>query len=435
MRGSHVNPPRVLMQSLGCKTNQYENDALAAAFIAAGFLLAEDGLPVDVAVLNTCTVTGEAGRKSRQMLRRLRERHPGAIIVASGCHAQLADLSALADLTVGTSGRDRIVEEVVLQLETRPDGPRVFLHEPCAYETIAPVSLPSETRAYVKIEDGCDNRCTYCAIRLARGRARSRPAGAIVAEIDALARAGHREIVLTGTHIGSYGKGEDTSLIDLLEQIDETSAERVRLGSLEPAALSEAFIERAARLKRLCPHFHLSLQSGSDGVLHRMNRRYTAADYRTAVARILRVWPQAGLTTDVMVGFPGETEAEHRESVDFIRELPFTDLHIFRFSARGGTPAAAMPAQVPADISKSRSRDMEQLAEVKRTEAVGARIGERRTVIVEKTENGRHFGYTEDYLYVSLPALSADLAAGSSLDVIVTGREEGQATAKAVLHP
>lgn len=425
--------PRVLLQSLGCKTNQYENDALAAAFLAEGFLPAEPHHAVDVAVLNTCTVTGEAGRKSLQMLRRLRHHYPDAIVVAAGCHAQLTDLSGLADITVGTAGRAQIVQEVIKKLDDRMTQP-VSILDRFDYETIAPVSIPSETRAYIKIQDGCDNKCTYCAIRLARGPARSREPEAVVQEVRTLAAAGYREFILTGTHMGSYGKREGYELIDLIETLDAMAVGRIRISSLEPVTLSDAFIERAAKCESLCPHFHLSLQSGSDRTLQRMARRYDTVMYEAAVRRMLEVWPNVGLTTDIIVGFPGETEEDHQETLAFLNRLPFTDLHVFRFSRRANTPADTMPDQVPGDVSKRRSRDVEAIARIKREVAIAKRIGQKRTIIVEKHEDDAAYGYTEDYVYTKVMNAGHDVSIGQVLPIRITGQEDARALAQNDLY-
>lgn len=431
-----VNQPRVFLQSLGCKTNQYENDALAQAFVSAGFTLALSDKEADVLVLNTCTVTAEAGRKSRQILRRLRKHAPEAILVASGCHAELTDLSEIADLTVGTSGRDQIVQAVRRRLLENDTSSRILVSDPFAYETIAPVSLPSETRAFIKIEDGCDNRCAYCAIRLARGPVRSRSQESIVHEIETLSQRGFSEFILTGTHIGAYGKDKKGQLIDLLERLDQGNYGRIRLGSLEPHTLTDAFMQRVQKLTSLCPHVHLSLQSGSDTVLRRMRRRYDSDGYRRAVERLLEIWPEAGLTTDVMVGFPAETEKEHQESVRLLQALPFTDFHVFRFSPREGTEAFDLPDRVAADISKARSSEMEALATVKRLEAIHLRLGKTRQIIVEKIEqrDDRSFayGYTEDYLYVETDLLQQEKKPGDLITVKITGRSEEMATADLV---
>lgn len=421
---------RVFLQSLGCKTNQYENDALAAAFAAAGFSLVGAESTADVAVLNTCSVTAEAGRKSRQMLRRLKKRFPDALIVASGCHAQLSDLSELSDITVGTSGRDQIVEAVIQKLADREAQGVIQAEDPYAYETIAPVSLPSETRAYIKIEDGCDNRCSYCAIRLARGRVRSRSPESIETEVLALAGRGFTEFILTGTHIGAYGKGESFDFIGLLERLDQLAVGRIRLGSLEPKTISEAFMEKAASFRHVCPHIHLSLQSGSDTVLRRMRRRYDSRRYKEAVERIFRVWPKAGLTTDVIVGFPGETDEEHKASVDFLSALPFTDFHVFRFSPREGTEAYEMEGQVDPDVKRLRSREMEMLAAEKKRQAVIDRVGETRQLIVEKISDAVAYGYTEDYLYLAVDLSGETVSSKELITVEVSGIDDQVATAR-----
>lgn len=371
------NTKKIYIHALGCKTNQYEAEAVAAGFAELGYGLTEDASTADVCIINTCTVTGEAGRKSRQFLRRARKENPEAVLVAMGCHSQLEDIGDICDIVTGTFDRAQIIDAVGEYLRVRDGFPAENTDTAEAVEVSAvhPTATPSndreyeelglnlnqtETRAQIKIQDGCNQFCAYCAICLARGRVRSREREPILAEAKALAVKGHREIVLTGIHICSFeaDKGRDaTALVELIEQLAAIDGiERVRLGSLEPGSLTPEVTRRLMKIDKLCPHFHISLQSGSDTVLARMRRQYTAAEYADAVRRIRAFVPDAAFTTDVMVAFPGETEEEHRESMRFIESIAFARIHVFRFSPRQGTPAARM-RQVPGEISARRAAE------------------------------------------------------------------------------
>lgn len=440
-------PLRAAFHTLGCKTNHYETDAVAERFRAAGFQLVGFDEPADVYVLNTCTVTAEADRKSRQFLRRARTLSPEALVVAMGCHVELTDESSVADIVVGTRGKTGVLDRVLAHLRAagRLDGclPKesaAGLPDPCAagadatpapaagaeaapgstaaalpgtaadadaFEEFGPVVAQSETRAHIKIEDGCDSFCTYCAIPFARGRVRSRAPERVLEEAARLAEAGFCEIVLTGIHICSYGadRGQSShALPELAARIGSVPGiARIRFGSLEPQSITPEFAERAAAVRGLCPHFHLSLQSGSDDVLRRMGRHYDRDRFRLA-ARLLRErFPGAALTTDVMVGFPGETEAMHRESLDFVREIGFSRLHVFRYSRRAGTAAADMPDQVPPAVSARRSAEMQALGAELALAFHRSLLGHPQAVLVEQVRpDGTATGYTPTYVPVCI---------------------------------
>lgn len=420
---------KAAFHTLGCKTNHYETDAIASQFVRAGFIRVAFDEPADVYLINTCTVTGEADRKSRQILRRARKQTPGAIVVAMGCHAELSDASAYADIVIGTRGKNRalpLVQQLQRERAQVQPGHAQGICGPApaagtelsadvvpaddwseTYEELGVVDRQSETRAYIKIEDGCNAFCAYCAIPLARGRIRSRAEAAILAEARALARVGYQEIVLTGIHVCSYGADRGLpshAVMELaagLAQIPGLA--RIRLGSLEPLSVTPAFIALAAANPRLCPHFHLSLQSGCDSVLARMNRRYRTADYRAVVAALRTAFPEAGLTTDVIVGFPGETEAEFAASLSFCREMAFTQMHVFRYSPRQGTRAAGLPDQVPSAVSCRRSQAMQALAAEMTRQFHQQQLGRPQNVLVETiSASGWAEGYTPAYVPVRI---------------------------------
>lgn len=418
---------KAAFHTLGCKTNHYETDAIARRFTDAGFERVDFAEPADVYLINTCTVTGEADRKSRQMLRRAKRQSPDAVVVAMGCHAELSDASAYADIVIGTQGKSRALELVQAYLDTR-DNPLATSHDAPSldvsavtgqrasgltapgewvFEEFGVVDRQSECRAQIKIEDGCNSFCSYCAIPFARGRIRSREEAAVLQEAQALAKAGYREVVLTGIHVCSYGldRGEGSEAVMVLANKIAAieGIERIRLGSLEPLSITPAFIAEASRNPKLCPHFHLSLQSGSDTVLKRMNRRYTTVQFRAVAAALREAFPACSLTTDIIVAFPGETEAEFDETYAFCAEMGFARMHIFRYSPRQGTAAAAMPSQVDAATSAERSQRLQTLADTLAANFHTACLASEQEVLVEThLADGRAEGYTAAYVPVRI---------------------------------
>ena len=398
------------VSALGCKTNQYEMDALAQKLCGYGLTPAAPGERADIYVLNTCAVTGEAERKSRQILRRFRRENPGALIVACGCYSQLDDLASLADLTSGTSLRDQLPELILGALKGKTDLPANIIQSSLSgavYEELGATAVPEETRACLKIQDGCDNRCAYCAICLARGPARSRSMEKIRGEAEDLARRGFSEIVLTGTNINAYGidfkgGGQAAGLADVLDMLDKVDGiRRIRLGSLESGTITPQFMARVSGLRHLCPSFHLSLQSGSDRILKAMRRRDTSAQFRDAVGRIRACFPWAGITTDLIVGFPGETDRDFEETVAFCHEIGFLRIHVFRFSARPGTAASAMTGQVTEELAALRSLILHKTASELAARAIRARLGQTRDLLVERIDQeGKALGYTPEYIQV-----------------------------------
>ncbi len=435
---------KIYLHALGCKTNQYEIEALAQQFVAIGLTLTDKAEEADIHVLNTCSVTAEAGRKSKQMLRRYRKLNPNSIVVAMGCHAQLADLSQEADIVCGTSGRATLVKQIEAVLKQSSWGstdssdktkhqPHIepkwrqvlaehkkLLHstEACPdintpsgaseFEELGLVLEQKESRAQIKIQDGCNMFCSYCAIALARGRSRSRSRDAILNEARALIARGYKEIVLTGIHICSFESdlGRDsTALAELCVQLNELPGlERIRLGSLEPLSITDEFISTLRSAEKVCPHFHLSLQSGSDGVLKRMRRRYTSAEYRQVCTNLSSHYPKCAFTTDVMVAFPEETAEEFQESIDFVREIGFARMHVFRYSPRQYTPAARWP-QVAPEVAKVRAQEMQATADRMALRYGRSFLDTEKQVLVETIDQaGFAYGYTDNYLRVRFNA-------------------------------
>jgi threonylcarbamoyladenosine tRNA methylthiotransferase MtaB len=351
---------RVRFESLGCRLNISEIESLVEQLTAAGHRVAASGEAADLCILNSCTVTGEASRKSRQAIRALRRVHPNATIVVTGCFAELAPEQARslgADLVVGNQDK----EQLPAILEST--GLLVGSEEIGVVERSVGLARRGHTRAFVKAQDGCDNCCAFCIVTKARGPGRSTPPDQVVTEIRKLCRIGYKEAVLTGVHLGSYGHdlGDRSGLRRLVERIlEETTLPRLRLSSLEPWDIAPGFFELYAN-QRLLPHLHLPLQSGCDATLRRMARRTSRSEYAELVAAARRVIPEIAISTDVMVGFPGETEDEFVESAAFVEEMAFSRLHIFRYSRRQGTPAADLPGMVPGPVAKERSRYLHRL--------------------------------------------------------------------------
>ncbi len=407
-----------MVRSLGCKTNQYEKDVIAAQMRKIGLEQIEEG-GADVFILNTCAVTAEASRKSRQILRQLRKYNPQAIAIAMGCECELFDLTPWADICVGTAGRNSICQRLISLLEAKGEtdlfspesrayAEKLALQaaadqDNCSFEEPFVSVIPSETRAQLKICDGCNNRCAYCAIRLARSQVRSRNLESILQEAADYVQQGIREIVLTGIEICSYGDDFPSGSPDLTIVLNELNKIdglcRIRLSSLDPARIDRKFIETIAHLEKLCAHFHLSLQSGSDAVLQRMGRKYNTSQYLKIVRDLRAIWPDAGFTTDIICGFPGETAQEFEETYDFCRTVGFQKLHVFPYSRRPGTKAASLPNQVPFPIKKQRSGRLLELSEEMAAEQCSLRIGTNASVLLEReVAPGIGEGYTRTYL-------------------------------------
>ena len=412
--------------TLGCKVNQYETDAMRGSFEAEGYEVKEFSQEASVYVINTCTVTNMADRKSRQMMHRAKKKNPDGIIVAVGCYVQAAkeqlEEDTLIDLVIGNNMKSQVVQivEQYIQDNRHTEDRDAYVadiahsHE---YETMHIETVSEHTRAYIKIQDGCNQFCSYCIIPYARGRVRSRKMEDILQEVRNLTANGYKEIVLTGIHISSYGldfehtadEQEDygpfknSALIDLIEALSGIEGlERIRLGSLEPRIITENFIRRLCKVPQICPHFHLSLQSGCDETLKRMNRHYTTALYLEKCGILRQYFDRPALTTDVIVGFPGETEEEFAQTERFLETVHFSDMHIFKYSKRRGTKAADMPNQIDPQIQSVRSEKLIALGERMKDDFLEACKDQEQIVLIEEeTEiDGTKYmtGHSKNYI-------------------------------------
>jgi threonylcarbamoyladenosine tRNA methylthiotransferase MtaB len=386
-----------ILTTLGCKTNQYESSALNAQMEALGWRSAPNIETAEVFIVNSCTVTENSDKKTRRLLASAKSTNPQVITVLTGCFPQAYPEQAEklgADIVCGTADRERLPALIEKFVQNRANIDRIA-PSPEAYEEFGVFNTNTKrTRAFIKIQDGCDSNCAYCIVPKARGTPRSRPLEAVEAEAKAVAEAGYKEIVLTGINL--------TKHFDLCGAVHITAkyAERVRLSSVEPDLLTDEMLEKLSREPKLCPHFHLSLQSGSNGVLQRMNRRYTAEEYRKKVQKIRELFreKEPAFTTDMMVGYPGETEEEFAESLSLAREIGFSKIHVFAFSPRPGTKAAEMPLQVPENVKRERRDRLLQTAGELRSKFLNAQIGRTLSVLVEK----ENFGHAENYAPVKI---------------------------------
>lgn len=419
----------VYFHTLGCKVNQYETEAMRQMMADAGYETALYGdLPLaadGIVVINSCTVTKESDRKLRQFIHQLRRKAPGAVIVLTGCMPQAFPDAAQeitdADIVTGNACRrdlPRLIERFLQERRRIVDIPA----HTAAYEPLAICTFQGRTRAFVKIEDGCNRFCTYCAIPYARGRVRSREIDDLRQEIRQLALAGYREVVLTGIDLTAFGQDTGATLADAVSAAcTEPGICRVRLGSLEPHQMTPDLLDRLAAEPKLCPQFHLSLQSGCDDTLARMHRRYTAADYETLCGDLRRRFPGCAITTDIMVGFPGEDEREFAESLAFAEKIAFARAHIFTYSRRDGTPAAKAPSQVPRAEKEKRARRMSEVCERTRAAYESAMIGKTVQVLTEtRRTDGMTEGHTDTYIPVRV---RTDRAAGECVFVKILSRD------------
>jgi len=383
---------KAALHNLGCKVNAYELEAMQQMLEAAGYEIVPFEPGADVYVINTCTVTNIADRKSRQMLHKARKMNPDAVVVAVGCYAQVKgeelEKDDAIDLVIGSNRKNDLITEIEnFRSAGQKDTDLSDLDIDKAYEELRIDHTAEHTRAFIKVQDGCNQFCSYCIIPYARGRVRSRKIPDVQAEVRRLAKAGVREIVVTGIHLCSYGKdmGEGEDLLGLLQAIHDTPGiERIRLGSLEPGSITEEFAAGMAAIPELCPHFHLSMQSGCTETLKRMNRKYTAAEFREKAALLRRYFEHPGLTTDIIVGFPGETEEEFEESRRFTEEISFFETHVFPYSRRNGTVAAKLPDQVDEAVKKQRSAVLRALDATKRIDFLTWYIGRPTEVLFEE---------------------------------------------------
>lgn len=440
--------------SLGCKVNSYETEAMRGMFEAAGYRIVDFREVADVYIVNTCTVTNIADRKSRQMLHQAKHRNPNAVIAAVGCYVQAAEevlqQDSAVDLVVGNNKKSDIVAMVERCMNSNAKEELVVdINEEQDYEELHVITTMEKTRAFIKIQDGCNRFCSYCIIPYVRGRVRSRREDDILAEVQSLADKGYQEIVLTGIHISSYGtdkrirKESDSKSEDVRygqKAADENNTEmplarliteiakipgihRIRLGSLEPRIITEEFLKSISSVKQFCPHFHLSLQSGSDSVLKRMNRKYTSGEYFERVELIRRYFEAPSFTTDVIVGFPGETEQEFKETLEFVKRVGFSHIHVFKYSKRAGTKAADMPEQIPEEMKSRRSDELISLSNLMALEYRKLFVGKIEEILIEETEeiNGVKYQIGHNERYLKLAVLGEEERSNQLLMAKVTG--------------
>lgn len=401
---------KVAFHTLGCKVNQYETEAMEEMFKNNDYEVVSSQEIADVYVINTCTVTNLSDRKSRQFISRAKRINEDATIAVVGCYSQVSPDEVFGiqevDVVIGTTDRDRIVElcEKAKKKEEKINIVRNIKTQK-EFETINIDDIKSKTRAYIKIQDGCNQFCSYCIIPYARGPIRSRKADDIIVESRKLAEVGFKELVLTGIHVASYGKDkEGIPLGILLEQVSDIDGiERIRLSSIEPTLITKEFMETIISTGKVCDHFHLSLQSGSDSVLKRMNRKYTTTEYKEIVKLIREFMPHAGITTDIIVGFPGESEEEFKETCEFVKEIGFSRIHVFKYSPREGTPAAESKEQINGNIKRDRSEELIKLGDRLMNEFHSKFIGSTLSVLFEEEANNDDDfmeGYTTNYIRV-----------------------------------
>ena len=403
---------KVALHNLGCKVNAYEVEAMQQLLENAGYETVPFEEGADVYVINTCTVTNIADRKSRQMLHKAKKMNPDAIVVATGCYAQ-ADTEKLkedtaVDLILGNNQKTQIVEALEeYEKEHAKQVQVIEINHTKEYEELSISSTAEHVRAYIKVQDGCNQFCTYCIIPFARGRVRSRKIEEVLSEVETLAAKGYKEVVLTGIHLSSYGvdfpKEERESLLSLIQAVSRVEGiSRIRLGSLEPRIITEEFLEGIVKTGKVCPHFHLSLQSGCNKTLKNMNRRYSAQEYAEKCELIRKFYPAPALTTDVIVGFPEETEEDFEESYEFVKKIHFYETHIFKYSRRHGTKAASMDGQLTEAAKAQRSDRMLELHEIRAREYEEAMIGKKMELLLEEEIeiDGRpwYVGHSREYV-------------------------------------
>ena len=400
---------KVALHNLGCKVNAYETEAMQELLEQHGYEIVPFKEGADVYIINTCTVTNMADRKSRQMLHRARKMNPGAIVVACGCYVQAKrdEIDECIDIVVGNNRKKDIIE-ILREHEAMQEGVQkelVDINHINEYEELHLSRTAEHTRAYIKVQDGCNQFCSYCIIPYARGRVRSRSHDSVIREVEELARNGYKEVVLTGIHLSSYGVDTGDDLLSLILSIHEIEGiRRIRLGSLEPRIITEEFAKTIAGLPKMCPHFHLSLQSGCDATLKRMNRRYTSEEYYEKCVLLRKYFDDPALTTDVIVGFPGETEEEFAQSKAFIDKVNFYETHVFKYSKRAGTRAAQMEEQVPESVKTIRSNELLELTRRKQASYEEALIGTTQEVLMEEEMvcQGEKYqvGHTKEYVKI-----------------------------------
>lgn len=412
--------PTIAFYTLGCKVNQYETEALKELFLSRGYTVCPFDEVCDIYVINSCTVTATGDKKSRQAVSKARRLNNSATIALIGCYAQhLSEKEQKtidADIVLGNGNKNSLLELVEEQIKIKT---AVDVYDfDCFDETPITGVADEKARGYIKIQDGCNRFCSYCIIPYVRGKVRSRDLEAIKKEASVLSENGQKELVLTGIQVGAFGsdKKDGTSLADAIEAATVPSVKRLRLSSIEPVAITEDFLERCKKLSAFCPHFHLSLQSGCDKILSAMNRRYTTEEYYEKVKLILSYFPDAGITTDIISGFPGETDEDFETTLKFAEKCGFSKIHAFPYSPREGTKAASLTDLPEKSVRNARAKKLIKLSEKLNKKFIEQQTGKSRPVYVEKTESGTAYGYTDNYLYVSVPA--ENLKVGDVTEII-----------------
>ena len=407
----------IAFYTLGCKVNQYETNAMIQQFKNTGYEIVEFEEKADIYIINTCTVTNMSDKKSRQIIRRTKELNKDSIVVAVGCYAQVAkdklkEIEQI-DLILGNEEKKDIIQYIEqYMLENKKIENVTDIAEKKEFSDFGVVDYTDKTRAVIKVQDGCDRFCTYCIIPYARGRVRSRKPDSIIEEVNAIAKKDIKEIVITGIHITSYGKDfkNNYRLIDLLEDLNKIDGiQRIRLGSIEPTLITEEFTERLAKLEKICDHFHLSLQSACDTVLNRMNRKYTINEFIESTKLLNKIFPQVSLTTDIIVGFPGETDEEFEITYNNLKKINFYKMHIFKYSPRKGTRAAVMPNQIDGNIKEERSNRLIELSNKNEIEKNKSYIGKEVNVLFEEQEGEYVKGHTTNYMVVKVKTQNVNI--------------------------
>lgn len=408
-----ITMKKCALHSLGCKVNSYETQAMQKMMESAGYEIVPFGEEIaDIYIINTCSVTNIADRKSRQMIHKAKKLNPEAVVAAAGCYVESAgdNIDEDVDIVIGNNEKSHLIEILNEYFEHMDKEKSVDIGKVTGFDELNIDSPLEHTRAYVKIQDGCNRFCSYCIIPYVRGRIRSRKPDDVMAEIKRVATSGCKEVVLTGIHLSSYGldfKDSTVKLIDVIEAVNRIEGiERIRLGSLEPLIVTEEFVRRLAKCKKICPHFHLSLQSGCDETLKRMNRRYNVDEYYKGVELLREYFPDAAVTTDVIVGFPGETEEEFNITKKYLEKVCFYEMHVFKYSRRKGTVADKMPDQIPENIKSERSTELLELNEILSNGYREKYIGKKVKVLLEENhiiENKKYIiGFTDTYVRVAL---------------------------------
>ena len=401
---------KVAFYTLGCKVNQYETNAMIQQFQDHGYELVDFEEKADIYIINTCTVTNMSDKKSREMLRRAKKQNPVSTLVAVGCYAQVGkeklEQIPEIDLILGTNEKNNIVAYVEkYRKEKKREEVVTDVMQMREFQDFGMITYTDKNRAAIKVQDGCDRFCSYCIIPYARGRVRSRKIESVVKEAEEISKKGVKEIVITGIHIASYGKDlpGNISLIHLLEALNAVpTIQRIRLGSLEPKLMTKEFIERLVKLEKICDHFHLSLQSGCNATLARMNRRYTTEEFYEVVTMLRQAYPNVSLTTDIIVGFPGETEEEFEETYQFLQKVQFYKMHVFKYSPRSGTKAAQMKEQIDGNKKEIRSNRLLELSDKNQQEQNKKEIGKAVEVLWEEYKDGYYIGHTTNYEEVKI---------------------------------